>query len=347
MLVGRVRLAGFERRGKGTPTWDRSVRELSRLVGIKRQIRVRECAGATTPLTRGILRPVIILPTAMRTWSADRMRSVLLHELCHIKRGDSFSLAMAYWICSLLWFVPPIWPAYSRLYMEQEKECDAAVIDLGVERHSYASCILDAAQLYREPALLGGPSFLGRRKKMLKDRVQAIVTGGENMKKGAILFGFGLFLLAATVLLSAAGQGYVLKANEEIYGTWTNEGAKFPKLTQKQVNFPGGYKNYALISDTKPFEISTVQIAEKWTDTEGNVWYKIRATVTFGVTPSGVYKGYDYRGWKFQNLLKISKSGTVLELMWVHVPESDPSLYPTKIDPTDSEHYVLLYRVKE
>jgi len=207
MLAGRVRLAGLGRQGKGSaaPVPDRTVRELARLVGIRRKIRVYESGSAVTPLTRGILYPVIALPPAMTGWSAARVRSVLLHELYHVKRADSFCLAVAYGICSLLWFVPLIWPAYARFYMEQEKECDAAVIDRGVRRQSYASCVLDAAQLCREPVLFAGLSLSGRRKKLLKDRIQAIVRGGKNMKKGVALFGLGVFLLASTVFLSAAG----------------------------------------------------------------------------------------------------------------------------------------------
>ena len=158
MLWGRVLMAGSERREKThrAHQHDRTVRELSGILGIGREVRVMECGAATTSLTRGILRPVIVLPTAMKTWSAASMRSVLLHELCHIKRGDSFSAGISYWICSLLWFVPPIWLAYSRLSAEQEKACDAEVISSGVQRHSYATCILDAAQLCRQPELLAG-----------------------------------------------------------------------------------------------------------------------------------------------------------------------------------------------
>jgi ketosteroid isomerase-like protein len=90
--------------------------------------------------------------------------------------------------------------------MEQEKACDAAVIESGVKRHAYAECILGAAQFCREPVLLAGLSFAGRRKRILKDRIQSIIRGGESMKKGVVLFGFAALLLGAVVLLSAAGN---------------------------------------------------------------------------------------------------------------------------------------------
>lgn len=154
-----------------------------------------------------------------------------------------------------------------------------------------------------------------------------------------------IILLVMTLLGEYCyGQNYVPKADELLYGTWINESAT---THQKVVAFPGGYKTYDKISDAKPFEGGKEQIAEKWTDSEGNVWYKTCLTTTFGIVPSGVHKGYDYSGWKFQVLLKFSKSGTVRELMAVHVPEFDPNLYPTKIDPTDIDHYLIFYRPKE
>jgi hypothetical protein len=148
------------------------------------------------------------------------------------------------------------------------------------------------------------------------------------------------------VLKTNAQDKYVPKANEELYGTWTNENASTMQ-PQKSINFPGGYKAYEKITDTSPFEEGTEQIAEKWTDSEGNVWYKIINVITLGIVPSGPYKGYDYKGWKIQCLQKVSNSGTVREWTWVQVPAFDPSLYPTKIDPTDSQHYAIVYRAKE
>ena len=168
-------------------------------------VRVVESSGCVSPLTRGILHPVIFLPPSMRGWSAAARQSVLLHELRHIRRGDSFSLAIAYVMCSFLWFVPPVWAAYSRLYLEQEKACDAAVIESGVGRSDYATCVLNAAQLCREPALLAGLSFSGRRKKILKDRIHAIVDT-TSMKRNVALFGLAALAMGAALLLGAAGE---------------------------------------------------------------------------------------------------------------------------------------------
>jgi beta-lactamase regulating signal transducer with metallopeptidase domain len=149
----RLRLLSLARESRDAAhEYQRMVRRLSRSVGIRRVVRVVESGQSYTPLTCGIVHPVIFLPSGMRGWSSTRKRSVLLHELRHVRRGDSCSLAIAYGICSLLWFVPPVWVAYARLYLEQEKACDASVIESGVRPRAYAYSILEAAQLSREPA---------------------------------------------------------------------------------------------------------------------------------------------------------------------------------------------------
>ncbi len=126
---------------------------------------------------------------------------------------------------------------------------------------------------------------------------------------------------------------YVVQTDEVVYGTWTNK--SMPR--QKVVAWPGGAKLYTKITDTIPFEEAKELIAEKWTDSEGNVWYK-----TFSIFTSGPNKGI-----KNMSLLKIGKSGTVREVFYRNVGFFSLTLSAPKIDPTDRPHYALWYRAEE
>lgn len=206
ILWGRLQLLAMKLVSKpGARRYQSLIRSLSRRVGIRGTVRVVESPQCKTPLTRGVVCPVIVLPTNIRSWSAVKKRAVLLHELRHIKNRDSFSLTVAYAICSLFWFVPLVWAAYARLYLEQERSCDQAVIESGVAPHVYATCILDAAQLSREPALPAGLSFSGRRRRVLKHRIASIINGGKFMKHGMILVGFAALMLGVIAVMSASG----------------------------------------------------------------------------------------------------------------------------------------------
>ena len=75
-----------------------------------------------------------------------------------------------------------------------------------------------------------------------------------------------VILLVAFSTATFAQDKYVSKANEELYGTWTNSSMN----PQKTVVFSGGYKDYTLIKDTIPVAADKEEIVAKWTDSDGN-----------------------------------------------------------------------------
>ena len=146
------------------------------------------------------------------------------------------------------------------------------------------------------------------------------------MKTRLLLIGAAILLLALIVL---GGFSIVLKlrSQDPFYGTFTNE----QMTPQKAVCFPGGFKDYALASDTVPAYEGTERIVARWTDSEGNHWYKTQAT-----RPDGHYL----------TLQRISKSGTVKELTANQVADFSSGDFPTTIDPAGAI-YLISYRTSE
>ena len=156
-------------------------------------------------------------------------------------------------------------------------------------------------------------------------------------------------LLAAVFLFSLPGfllaqDAYTPKAGEEMYGTWTNDKTANYFHIQKKVIGPDGTKEFREVSDTVVYFEEEQHIFAKWTDSEGNIWYKI-----FGEVKTGSFKGA-----KWQELEKLSESATVCEYVYILVSEFDPANYPTRIGPFDSAdsdyyrfHYLIFYRSNE
>ena len=145
--------------------------------------------------------------------------------------------------------------------------------------------------------------------------------------------------VALLVAVGIYGQGkYVEKANEELYGTWTNQSYRGISddayLPQKVVMIQGTYTDFSMLADATPTAVGDEEVTGKWQDAEGNVWYKIRGTGAEGGT-----------AFKFVSLQKLSRSATVRELVAV-VGNSSSESYPAKIDPTDAS-YRIYYRAKE
>jgi hypothetical protein len=151
-----------------------------------------------------------------------------------------------------------------------------------------------------------------------------------------LVLGTAVMLLSMIPLGANAQDKYVPKENEELYGTWTNEqNGKGFFNPQKEIVSPGELKMYHDISDPVPYAESTMGIESKWTDSEGNIWYK-----TFGTDTAGPNKGD-----RWQELDKFSKSGKVWERVFslLGTAEFKSSYFPIKIDPK-AQYYGILYR---
>ena len=89
------------------------------------------------------LAPTIVLPAAAESWTDDRRRAVLFHELAHIKRHDLVGHTLGRLACALYWFHPLVWTAAKNLRAESERACDDLVLSCGARPSEYAQHLLD------------------------------------------------------------------------------------------------------------------------------------------------------------------------------------------------------------
>jgi hypothetical protein len=146
-----------------------------------------------------------------------------------------------------------------------------------------------------------------------------------------------MLLIAAMAFLALVLFGIVMavkkpKVDNLLYGTFINRSISPEIFPQKAVRFPGGFNNYALVSDTIPNEQGSEKIVERWTDSGGSSWYKVQATMS--------------NGYKFLALFRVSKSGTQLELVSKQVLDFTSKNFPIRIDPTAAMYRIWYREVK-
>ena len=112
-------------------------------------------ADISTPLTCGVTRPLILLPTSARDWDELRLRAVLLHESAHVRRRDCLAKYIAQGARALLWWNPLAWMLVARLNHEQELASDDAVLSAGIAAKTYAAMLLEVARDCSSPLVLG------------------------------------------------------------------------------------------------------------------------------------------------------------------------------------------------
>ena len=117
-----------------------------RELGLPSRVQLREAAPATVPLAFGLRPPVVLLPVDADGWPRAKRRTVLLHELAHVKRRDWLWQLLAAVVPALYWPLVPVWWAARRLRLEGERACDEAVLQTGIPASSYAAVLLEFAR---------------------------------------------------------------------------------------------------------------------------------------------------------------------------------------------------------
>ena len=113
---------------------------------IRRPVTLFHINKPIMPITWGWLRPVIMLPDKFASWTIERQRVILLHELAHIKRKDYLTQIMARITCAIFWFNPLVWFAFRQIRKERELACDDYVLILGTKASDYATHLLELTQ---------------------------------------------------------------------------------------------------------------------------------------------------------------------------------------------------------
>ncbi len=236
IVVGLTRLAWVS--GRSEPIfeddWLRNVLELSRVHGISRSVRLQQCSSPLAmPLTWGIVRPVIVLPSNAADWAEDRRRMVLSHELAHIARLDWPLQICAEIARAVYWFHPLVWLAAAQLRQESERASDDAVLASGIEASHYASQLLDLARTLKNPGrawstalAIARPSNLERRFAAMLN--PAIVRNCLSLKTKCLITLFALCLLVPLAALRLPAQSFAGKVSGTIHDP---SGASVPNAT--------------------------------------------------------------------------------------------------------------------
>jgi beta-lactamase regulating signal transducer with metallopeptidase domain len=205
--------------------WQLLLERFLEAVSIRRKISLLSHDRVKIPLTWGVFKPVVIMPSRAENWNRDECSSALFHELSHVKRSDFLFKILARLSCAFYWFNPLSWFVFKLMREEQEKACDELVLKAGVKPSMYAANLLSiqkAGQIQQNPPF----SVLGAvGKSQLNERLLAILKHRLKPKevkmKTKILLSFSV--LAAITLIglarpaqSAASKTAILLDNNEL-----------------------------------------------------------------------------------------------------------------------------------
>jgi protein involved in polysaccharide export with SLBB domain/beta-lactamase regulating signal transducer with metallopeptidase domain len=162
--------------------------------------------SAIEPGVRGIVRPVLLLPSGISDrLDDDQLETIITHELCHIRRRDNLAAAVHVIVETIFWFHPLVWWIGSRLVDERERACDEDVLKLGSDPQVYAGAILRVCEFYIATPLTTISRATGSK---LKVRIEDIMTQRTIDRIGSgrklLLSGAAIALVAAPIAFGLA-----------------------------------------------------------------------------------------------------------------------------------------------
>lgn len=168
---------------------------------ISRPLAVRSSDLISSPLTYGILRPVILLPKQLDRNDPVALKYVLTHEYVHIRRFDAITKILFAAVLCIHWFNPFVWVMYVLANRDIELSCDAWVIRMMGEkkRSSYALMLIKMEE--KRSGMSALYSHFG--KNAISERIEAIM----KFKKTSILAcTLALALIAGATTAFAAAR---------------------------------------------------------------------------------------------------------------------------------------------
>ncbi len=126
------------------------------------------------PFACGVFNPTVVLPADCDSWTLDRRRAVLLHELAHVARHDLLGHTLGRLVSAAYWFHPLVWTAAKHLRAESERACDDLALSCGTVAADYAEHLLDIVTSVRRERTPAVALAMARRKEF-EGRMLAIL----------------------------------------------------------------------------------------------------------------------------------------------------------------------------
>jgi beta-lactamase regulating signal transducer with metallopeptidase domain len=189
MALGMIRLRRMRRRATDAAL---GFEDLQETIGAR--VPILWSSEVRHPVTFGVLKPVVLLPVALKTADVPAQRAVVAHELHHVQRHDWGWVVAEEVIRSAFWFHPAMWWLVSRVQLARETVVDELSILVTNARHTYLDTLLAFAD---DTGLASSPAFSARRH--LFHRVMLLSKeGGMSSIRVAV---------ASCVLMLALGAG--------------------------------------------------------------------------------------------------------------------------------------------
>jgi BlaR1 peptidase M56 len=166
---------------------------------------IAESPDVATPVSVGLVSPLILLPADWRRWSADTLVAVLVHENAHVRRRDPLVGIVAVLNRAIFWFHPLAWWLENAVTSAAEEACDDEAVRALGNPGRYAQVLLEMARAARHKGgcVTWAGSGVGGRT-TVERRIRRLLGGGALGEPR--LRSLAALAACATVIVAAAAS---------------------------------------------------------------------------------------------------------------------------------------------
>ena len=213
LAASRLRLCEVE--DTATPVCEgqlvHTVDRLKQRLGLERRVDVMIGASDVMPMTWGLFRAQLLLPSECEAWSRSKLDAVILHELAHVRRCDVATQFIVQFVSAIFWFNPVVWLVAWRIRIERERACDDLVLGAGVTAPDYAENLLGVVTGCEVRPQLRSAAIAMGDKVRIEGRLKSILN--DRLNRGPVTKPAGVF--AAVALATAILPLAMLQADDE------------------------------------------------------------------------------------------------------------------------------------
>jgi beta-lactamase regulating signal transducer with metallopeptidase domain len=218
--------------------------------------RFAESDRLAVPLTCGVLHPAVLFPGDWRTWDADTLDAVIVHEISHVARRDALTERLALIHRIIFWFSPLAWWLRRCLADLAEEASDQAALAAGAEPAKYAEILLgffnDLSSVSHRAEWQGvAMAQAGRAEKRLERILKGRTIVTSRIQKSFVAL--VVFASVPVIMVSASLQPQRL-GKQILFSPYPSRASAAPKAAQEAapavVSAPAGSATPAV--STKP-----------------------------------------------------------------------------------------------
>lgn len=152
------------------------IENLKEEMQVKRSFSIWTTDEKTSPFVFGLFEPRLVLPQSLlKEMSSPEVKSILAHEIAHIKDGDSLWACLEHLLRRILFFLPLVMIFKNLYYETQEMAADEKALRGSKQKPSeYARHFLKLIESYATPQKGYGRTHAISSYKSLKNRIMAL-----------------------------------------------------------------------------------------------------------------------------------------------------------------------------